>query len=60
MGENIVREREKQGLRQVDLAAKLDMEPSSLRRIEKGTTNTTLGMLHRIAEALDVEVREFI
>lgn len=56
VGSNIVRLRESKGLRQIDLAIKIDMEASSLRRIEKGRTNPTLGMLLKIANALEVSI----
>ncbi len=60
IGENIVRIRKLKNLKQVDLAAGLDMEDSSLRRIEKGRVNSTILMLRKISEALDVEVTELL
>ena len=60
VGSNIVRLRESKGLRQIDLAIKIDMEASSLRRIEKGRTNQTLGMLLKIANALEVSINSLI
>ena len=60
LGENIVRYREIIGLKQIDLAVKLNMEDSSLRRIEKGRTNPTVLMLRRIADSLDVTVNELL
>ncbi len=38
VGENIAKIRKGKGLTQTDLAARLDMESSSLRRIENGRT----------------------
>jgi ribosome-binding protein aMBF1 (putative translation factor) len=60
IGENIVRIRQAKGLKQIDLAAKLDMEDSSLRRIEKGRVNSTILMLKRISEALEVDLNTLI
>lgn len=58
VGENIVKAREEKGLKQIDLATKLDIEASSLRRIEKARTNTTLSMLVRIANALEIDIQK--
>ena len=60
IGENIVRIRQEKGLKQVDLAAKLEMEDSSLRRIEKGRVNSTILMLKKISEALEVNINELL
>jgi ribosome-binding protein aMBF1 (putative translation factor) len=45
--------REAAGLTQTELAARIGI---ALSRIEAGRTNLTLGMLRRLAEALDVDV----
>lgn len=58
IGENIVNARESKGIKQIDLAIKLDMEASSLRRIERGRTNTTLKMIFRIASILEIEMQD--
>ena len=60
IGENIVNVRNSKGLKQIDLAIKLNMEASSLRRIERGRTNTTLKILFRIAKALEIEVQDIL
>lgn len=60
IGKNIVEIRKIKGLRQSDLAAIIDMEDSSLRRIERGRTNTTIKMLFRIASALEVDFYDLI
>lgn len=60
IGENIVEIRKIKGLKQSDLAAIIDMEDSSLRRIERGRTNTTIKMLFRIASALEVDFHDLI
>ncbi len=48
--------REIAGLTQTELAARIGIAQSALSRIEAGRTNMTLGMLRRVAEALDVDV----
>ncbi len=56
LGKNIVKLRDEQGLRQIDLATKLDIDDSSLRRIESGRTNPTIITLKKIADALNVKL----
>lgn len=56
IGENIVYNRKKLGLTQIDLASSVGIEDSALRRIERGRTNPTVKTLLKIAEALEVEV----
>lgn len=56
IGENIVYNRKKLGLTQIDLASSVGIEDSALRRIERGRTNPTVKTLLKIAEVLEVEV----
>ena len=60
LGENIIRLRDKKGLRQIDLATKLNIDDSSLRRIESGRTNPTIITLRSIADALEVNLSEIV
>ena len=60
LGENIVRLRDKQGLRQIDLAIELNIDDSSLRRIESGRTNPTIITLKKIADVLEVNLSEIV
>lgn len=60
LGENIVRLREKKGLRQIDLAIELNIDDSSLRRIESGRTNPTIITLKKIADVLKVNLSELV
>tara|TARA_R110000850_G_scaffold26358_8_gene75593 strand:+ start:909 stop:1124 length:216 start_codon:yes stop_codon:yes gene_type:complete len=60
IGENIVRLRKERNLTQVELAAKLDIEDSALRRIEKGRTNPTVKTLFAISRILKIEIQEMI
>jgi len=58
-----VRVRELRELKQYSLQAfsdKLDIEYNNLIRIEKGRSNFTIGTLVKIANALEVELREII
>lgn len=52
--------RESQKLSIQDLADKLDMEYNNVIRIEKGRTNFTIGTLVKIANALEVELKEIV
>jgi transcriptional regulator with XRE-family HTH domain len=60
IGDNIVKIRQSKGLKQIELATMLEMEDSSLRRIEKGRVNSTILMLRKISTALNVELKELI
>lgn len=56
LGANIVKYRIEKGLKQYELADKLEIEDSALRRIEKGRTNISIWLLHRIAEKLELPI----
>lgn len=56
IGKRIVKLRKQRGMKQVELAAKLNIEDSALRRIESGRTNPTTKTLYRIAKELDVDI----
>mgnify|MGYP005989090481 CR=1 FL=1 len=58
LGKRIVQLRISKSLKQIDLAIKLNIEDSSLRRLESGRTNPTVKTLLRIANALDVEFKD--
>jgi len=60
LGERIVALRKDKGLRQIDLSARIGIEDSALRRIEKGKVNSTILMLRKIAFALEIEVSELV
>ena len=57
IGENIVKLREERNLRQIDLATKLNIEDSALRRIESGRTNPTIMTLKKIADSLEIDIK---
>jgi len=60
IGENIIRSRKARGLKQIDLANMLEMEDSSLRRIEKGRVNSTILMLKKISDALGIDLDQLL
>lgn len=49
--------RERAGLTQAELAARTGISQADISRIERGSTSPTTRTLHRIADALDAEVR---
>jgi transcriptional regulator with XRE-family HTH domain len=60
LGERIVELRNDSGLSQVQLANSIGMEDSSLRRIEKGRVNSTILMLRKIADGLNIPVQDLL
>ena len=56
LGRRIVALRKEKKMKQIDLATKINIEDSALRRIESGRTNPTLKTLLRIAEGLDTSI----
>jgi transcriptional regulator with XRE-family HTH domain len=57
VGKKIVKLRKEKKQSQVDLAFLCDFEKSNLRRIEAGKTNPTLATLHKISNALEIDIR---
>lgn len=58
IGRRIIQLREEKRIKQIELAIAVNIEDSALRRIEAGRTNPTIKSLLRIAEGLDVELKE--
>ncbi|MFY0630007.1 MAG: helix-turn-helix transcriptional regulator [Flavobacteriaceae bacterium] len=58
LGKHIVVLRKEKKLKQIDLATKINIEDSALRRIESGRTNPTIKTLLRIAQGVEVEFTE--
>lgn len=56
LGERIIELRKDKGLKQIELAVKLGIEDSALRRIESGRTNPTTKTLLAVARELDVTI----
>ena len=57
IGSTIISLREEKGLTQEWLALECGISVSYLRRIEHGTANPTINELWRIAEVLEIELR---
>lgn len=60
LGARIAEVRKEKGMSQMDLGSKIDMEKSNLSAIENGRQNPSALTLKRIADALGVEVKEFL
>lgn len=58
IGQNIVSLRKKTRLRQIDLAAAVDIDCSYLSGIENGKRNLTVLLLNDIASVLEVRVQD--
>ncbi len=58
LGKRIVQLRTKQGVRQVDLALKAEMDDAFLRKIETGRINPTLSTLEKVAKGLNVKMKD--
>lgn len=59
LGKNISRIRRLNNFSQLDICAIISMEKSNLSSIENGRQNPTTLTLKKIADAIDVEVKEF-
>jgi len=55
--EMIIKKRLKQGLTQTQLAKKIGIKQPIISRLESGTYNPSVKFLHRIANALDADLR---
>ena len=58
LGCKIVKIRKGKGIKQIDLAAFVNIDDASLRRIESGRTNPTVKTLEKIAQALEVSIKD--
>ena len=60
LGERIARQRKLVGLTQAKLAERVDIQPESLNRIERGKRGLSVQLLALLAESLDLEIHELI
>jgi transcriptional regulator with XRE-family HTH domain len=60
LGIRIAQIRKQKNLTQVDLAEIAKMDDSSIRRIESGRNNSSIVVLQRLAEAMDVKLLELV
>ena len=59
LGQEISKQRKKQGLTQLDLASLVNMEKPTITRLEKGRTNPTSLTLLKISKALNIPISKF-
>lgn len=59
LGDEIAKQRKKQGLTQLDLASLVNMEKPTITRLEKGRTNPTTLTLLKLSKALDIPLAKF-
>jgi transcriptional regulator with XRE-family HTH domain len=59
LGQEIAKQRKKQGLTQLDLASLVNMEKPSITRLEKGRTNPTSLTILKISKALNIPISKF-
>lgn len=60
LGKRIKELRIEKSMRQIDLADKIGIEDSALRRIESGRVNSTINMLRKIAAGLEISILELL
>ena len=60
LGGNIKRIRSKKRMSQGDICRAIDMDRSYMSAIEGGKVNVTLGVLEKLANALDIPVDELL
>ena len=60
LGDVLVRARERAGLKQSDVAARLGLPASYLSKVENGTRRLDVIEFFRIAEAMDVDVAALV
>lgn len=58
LGKKIANFRKEQKLTQADLGALINMDEAAIRRIELGGTNPTFKTLYRIAEGLQISLKD--
>ncbi|MCB0402626.1 MAG: helix-turn-helix transcriptional regulator [Flavobacteriales bacterium] len=60
LGKRIKEVRQKKKLTQSELAYRMKIDDSSLRRIESGRVNSSINMLRKLAKCLEVSLVELI
>ena len=60
LGEKIVGLRKTKGITQLELAERLATKNTQIRRIERGTVNSTINMLRKIAKELGISVSKLV
>jgi len=60
LGNRIASIRKGKNITQVELSYRCDIEKTNMNRIEAGNTNPTALMLHKIANALEVNLKDLV
>lgn len=60
LGERIARQRRVVGLTQAGLAERVEVQPETISRVERGKRSLSLGLLVLLSEALDLELQELL
>lgn len=60
LGKRIAQIRKQKSLTQLELSALAKMDDSSIRRIESGRNNSSIIILLRLAEAMNVSLKELL
>ena len=60
LGTKIVELRKARGITQQELAERLGTKNTQIRRIERGTVNSTINMLRKIAGVLDISISDLV
>ena len=58
LGEKVARERKKRGITQEELASKVAVQTATISNIERGSTDTSVYTIYKIAAALKMHVKE--
>ena len=58
LGQRITRQRKAVGLTQAELAEKVDVQPETINRLEKGNRTASLALIALLAYALELELHE--
>lgn len=58
IGERVKQLRLEKGITQLELAAKCNIEQSSIARIESGKTNPTILTLYSLCDALEIDIND--
>jgi putative transcriptional regulator len=60
LGKRITQIRKQKDLTQVELADIAGMDDSSIRRIESGRNNSSIVILKRLAEAMNISIKDLL
>jgi transcriptional regulator with XRE-family HTH domain len=58
LGQRIAIQRKAVGLTQAQLAEKVDVQPETINRLEKGNRTASLALIAQLADALELELHE--